>query len=43
VLDHYPALCALGTQLPVGIHADLRRASERPLSPAGVAALRMGI
>ena len=43
VLDHYPALCALGTQLPVGIHADLRRAAQRPLSPAGVAALRMGL
>ncbi|GGQ62307.1 hypothetical protein [Couchioplanes azureus] len=43
VLDHYPALCALGTQLPVGIHADLVRATARPLSPAGVTALRLGL
>jgi hypothetical protein len=43
VLDHYPALCALGTQLPVGIHDDLRRATARPLSPAGVTALRLGL
>jgi hypothetical protein len=43
VLDHYPALCALGTQLPGGIHDDLRRAAARPLSPAGVTALRLGL
>jgi hypothetical protein len=43
VLDLYPALCALGTQLPVGVHADLLRATVRPLSPAGVAALRLGL
>jgi hypothetical protein len=43
VLDLYPALCALGTQLPVGIHGDLVRATARPLSPAGVAALRLGL
>jgi hypothetical protein len=43
VLDLYPALCALGAQLPVGVHADLLRATVRPLSPAGVAALRLGL
>ena len=43
VLDLYPALCTLGAQLPVGVHADLLRASARPLSPAGVAALRLGL
>jgi hypothetical protein len=43
VLDLYPALCALGTQLPSGVHADLVRATARPLSPAGVAALRLGL
>ncbi|MFI5935250.1 hypothetical protein [Actinoplanes sp. NPDC051494] len=43
VLDLYPALCALGTQLPVSIYEDLQRATGRPLSPAGVAALRLGI
>ena len=43
VLDLYPALCALGSQLPVGVHADLLRATVRPLSPAGVAALRLGL
>lgn len=43
VLDLYPALCELGTQLPAGVHADLVRAAARPLSPAGVAALRLGL
>jgi hypothetical protein len=43
VLDLYPALCTLGSQLPVGVHADLLRATVRPLSPAGVAALRLGL
>ena len=43
VLDLYPALCTLGSQLPVGVHADLLRATARPLSPAGVAALRLGL
>jgi hypothetical protein len=43
VLDHYPALCALGTQLPGVIHGDLVRATARPLSPAGVTALRLGL
>ena len=43
VLDLYPALCALGSQLPVSVHEDLSRATVRPLSPAGVAALRLGL
>jgi hypothetical protein len=43
VLDLYPALCALGTQLPVGVHADLLRATTRPHSPAGVTGLRLGL
>ncbi len=43
VLDLYHDLCTLGAQLPVGIHGDLRRATVRPLSPAGVAALRLGL
>jgi hypothetical protein len=43
VLDLYPDLCALGTQLPSRVHADLVRATTRPLSPAGVAALRLGL
>ena len=43
VLDLYPALCALGTQLPVSVHSDLRQATTRPLSPAGVTALRLGL
>lgn len=43
VLDLFPALCALDAQLPVGVHADLLRATARPLSPAGVAALRLGL
>jgi hypothetical protein len=43
VLDLYHDLCTLGAQLPTGIHSDLRRATVRPLSPAGVAALRLGL
>ena len=43
VLNLYPDLCALGTQLPGGVHTDLARATVRPLSPAGVAALRLGL
>ena len=43
VLDLYPALCALGAQLPAAVHADLLRATARPLSPAGVAGLRLGL
>jgi len=43
VLDLYPALCTLGTQLPVDVHADLLRATTRPHSPAGVTGLRLGL
>ena len=43
VLDLYPALCMLGTQLPGAVHADLSRATARPMSPAGVAGLRLGL
>ena len=43
VLDLYPALCALGEELPDGVRADLSRATARPLSPAGVAGLRLGL
>jgi hypothetical protein len=43
VLDLYPALCDLGSQLPAVVHSDLLRATARPLSPAGVAALRLGL
>jgi hypothetical protein len=43
VLDLYPALCTLGSQLPAAVHHDLLRATVRPLSPAGVAALRLGL
>jgi hypothetical protein len=43
VLDLYPSLRTLGGQLPSATHAELRKATSRPLSPAGVAALRMGL
>jgi hypothetical protein len=43
VLDLYPALCALGAQLPAGVRADLRQASARPLSPAGMTGRRLGL
>ncbi len=43
VLDLYPALCTLGGELPTFVHSDLVRATARPLSPAGVAALRLGL
>ncbi len=43
VLDHYPALYALGIQLPSAVRSDLARATSRPLSPAGVTALRLGL
>ena len=43
VLDLYPSLCALGAQLPAGVRADLRQASARPLSPAGMTACRLGL
>ncbi|GAA0457918.1 hypothetical protein Aca07nite_70590 [Actinoplanes capillaceus] len=43
VLDLFPALCALGDELPAGIRSDLARATARPLSPAGVTGLRLGL
>lgn len=43
VLDLYHDLCTLGAELPRPIHSDLQRATARPLSPAGVAALRLGL
>lgn len=43
VLDLYPALCALGAQLPAGVRADLLQASARPLSPAGMTGRRLGL
>ncbi len=43
VLDLFPALQQLAGELPAGIHADLRRAAEKPRSPAGLAALRLGL
>jgi hypothetical protein len=43
VLDLFPALQHLAGELPAGIHADLRRAAEKPRSPAGVTALRLGL
>ncbi|WP_306211644.1 hypothetical protein [Actinoplanes sp. RD1] len=43
VLDLWPALCALGTQLPGSVHSDLIRGIARPHSPAGVTALRLGM
>ncbi|GGK91512.1 hypothetical protein [Mangrovihabitans endophyticus] len=41
VLDLFPALRALGAQLPRRVRGDLARAGARPLSPAGVAARRL--
>ncbi len=43
VLDLYPALCALGEELPTAVRDDLRKATARPLSPAGVTGLRLGL
>jgi hypothetical protein len=43
VLDLFPSLRSLAAQLPVCIHAELLRASARPLSPAGMTALRLGL
>ena len=43
VLDLWPALCALGVQLPGPVHTDLYRGIARPHSPAGVTALRLGL
>jgi hypothetical protein len=43
VLDLYPSLRDLAAQLPVCVHAELLRGTARPLSPAGMAALRLGL
>ena len=43
VLDLFPALQSLAGDLPAGIHADLSRAAGKPRSPAGLAALRLGL
>ena len=43
VLDLYPRLRALADELPPTIREDLTRATARPLSPAGVAGLRLGL
>ncbi|GAA4937474.1 hypothetical protein [Actinoplanes utahensis] len=43
VLDLYPVLCALGDELPEAVRTDLSRATARPLSPAGVTGLRLGL
>ena len=42
VLDHFPALRSLADELPDGVREELSWAAARPLSPAGVAALRLG-
>jgi hypothetical protein len=43
VLDLFPSLRSLAAQLPVCVHAELTRAAARPLSPAGMTALRLGL
>lgn len=43
VLDLYPALRALGDDLPATVQADLLRSAVRPMSPAGTAARRLGL
>ena len=43
VLDLYPVLRALAEELPERVRDDLSQAICRPLSPAGVAALRLGL
>ena len=43
VLDLYPVLRALAEELPPGVRDELAHAVTRPLSPAGVAALRLGL
>jgi hypothetical protein len=43
VLDLFPSLRSLAAQLPMCIHAELLRAAARPLSPAGMTALRLGL
>jgi hypothetical protein len=43
VLDLYPRLRALADELPAGVRDELTQATVRPLSPAGVAGLRLGL
>ena len=43
VLDLYPRLRALADELPACVRDELSRATSRPLSPAGVAGLRLGL
>jgi hypothetical protein len=43
VLDLYPRLRALADELPASVRDELVRATARPLSPAGVAGLRLGL
>ena len=43
VLDLYPVLRTLADELPPGVREELSRATDRPLSPAGVAGLRLGL
>ena len=43
VLDLYPRLRTLADELPGGVRDELTRATTRPLSPAGVAGLRLGL
>jgi hypothetical protein len=43
VLDLYPRLRTLADELPAIVRDELDRATARPLSPAGVAGLRLGL
>jgi hypothetical protein len=43
VLDLYPRLRTLAEELPAEVREELSRATTRPLSPAGVAGLRLGL
>ncbi|MFF5288017.1 hypothetical protein [Paractinoplanes globisporus] len=43
VLDLYPRLRTLADELPGTVREELSRATARPLSPAGVAGLRLGL
>jgi hypothetical protein len=43
VLDLYPRLRALADELPADVREELARATGRPLSPAGIAGLRLGL
>ncbi len=43
VLDLYPLLRTLADELPAKVREELTRATARPLSPQGVAGLRLGL